>query len=374
MRAAIYVALFVACAAAAPVQTRAVLESAASVLFETLPYVAGAALLRPMLGRFAPAALAFAGCGCGRGPGARSIPAAIAAAALFGPAVAGARFVGACVIARLRSYDDEHDDASILADVTALALPALLCGILVSVAPLVDLSHQRSIVQLALGATLGFTAAPCALGGVALAAALRTQSPLASAAALAITGIVDMRVWWRAGHKHATPDRVAYALLAVACVVVAYRHGATLVHPRMTLPLWGSAIFFAILAARTPVLAAPTQRAIAAALISAAILGSTPPPATATATTLDDAYPGERVDFTGTYDSSGVPRVVRYAITCCRADARPVTLRLARRINYDSGAWLHVSGSLSQTARGDLVLEPASVTRVATPVDPFVYL
>jgi hypothetical protein len=111
MRVAIYVALLVACIAAAPELTRAALASAAAVLFETLPFTAAAALLAPLLGRFAPAVVAFAGCGCGPGPGARSIPAAVACAAVFGPHVALARWIAAIAVSSLQRdrVHVEHD-------------------------------------------------------------------------------------------------------------------------------------------------------------------------------------------------------------------------------------------------------------------------
>ncbi|MBV8117364.1 MAG: hypothetical protein JOZ01_05275 [Candidatus Eremiobacteraeota bacterium] len=374
MRAAIYVALLAVCAVAEPGSTQAALASAASVVLETLPYLTASALLRPVLGRVGATAIAFAGCGCSSGPGARSIPAAIATAALFGPWIAALRFGAALIVALLpKGRAHAHDDAPILDDLRPLYVPAVLCGICVTLAPILDLPHRSAIVQLAIGAALGFFAAPCALGGVALAAALRVQSPLASAAVLAIAGIVDLRVWWHPHETRAARDRMSYALIGSACALVAYRHGASLVHPRLTWPLWTCAIVCAMYAFRTHSRDAIVHRTFAVALVAAVVLGCVPPPPVATAATLDDAYPGERVDFTGMYAESPAPRVVRYAITCCRADAAPVAVPLAGPIRDARGSWIRVRGVLARTASGGLALERTNAVPVAPPSDPFIY-
>ena len=60
----------------------------------------------------------------------------------------------------------------------------------------------------------------------------------------------------------------------------------------------------------------------------AGVMVAAPPPAyTMTETTLTDLFPGERLDFTGRLARNGdSAALVRYAITCCRADATPVAV------------------------------------------------
>lgn len=373
MRVAIYVALLVACIAVAPDTTRAAVASAAAVLFETLPYAAAAAILAPLLGRFAPTVVAYAGCGCGNGPGARSIPAAIACGALFGPYVALARWVGAIAVAALRRDGTVHEQAhgeTLLHDLAQIAPAALLAGVLNVAAPALALAHRSIGLQVVIGAVLGFAGAPCALGGVALASALRAQSPIASCVILCIAGIGDLRVWWSPPALHVRGDRATYAMLAVACSVIAYGHGAALVHPRMTMPLWGCAVLSAYLAFRSRGCGSAAQRVVAGLLVTTSILGSPPPPPIATEATLDTLYPGERIEFTGVYET---PHLVRYAITCCRADAHPVAIVLAHRLDARAGSWLSINGVVRR--QGDtLVVDADRIERVAPPADPFVYL
>ncbi len=394
MRPAIYVAALAACIAVAPESTRAALASAAAVVFELLPYAAASAVLSPLFGRFARPLVAYAGCGCGAGPGARSIPAAVACAAVFGPHVALIRWVAAVLISAIRRCPAAHadDDAPLLGDLQTLAPSAVLAGVVTVAAPALTLAHCPPLLELAAGAMIGFAASPCALGGVALAAALRAQSPLASTAMLCVAGILDLRVWWNPHALRAERDRSTYALLAVACAIVAYEHGATLVHPRMTLPLWGCALFCVILsvAQRSRRIVtnethdailrlrcfAPALRMTGAALVLAAFLGSPRPPSTATEATLDTIYPGERIDFTGSYDvHGGRPHVVRYAITCCRADARPVGIELAKvpSMSISSGTWISVRGVVERRGE-ELVVAAGDIERVTPPADPFVYL
>jgi uncharacterized membrane protein YcgQ (UPF0703/DUF1980 family) len=93
----------------------------------------------------------------------------------------------------------------------------------------------------------------------------------------------------------------------------------------------------------------------------------------ATETTLSGAFPGERVTFAGTLarDASH-DALVRFAITCCRADATPVVLRLASRAAFVPGTWLLGEGAI--VARGNaLLFAPVHLHHVAAPNDPFIY-
>lgn len=375
MRPAIYVAAIGFCAATAPELTRAALASACAVLLESLPYLCASAILERVSARFARPALAYLGCGCGQGASARSLPATAAAWMLFGPWVALARWVAAIFVSFRTRANVQHEThgAPLAADLAVLAPPALLCGMLVTFAPMLDLAHRSPLAQLAAGAVLGFAAAPCALGGVALAAALRVQSPLACAAVLAIAGIADLRVWFPTPHVRVAADRATYAFLAGACAIVAYQHGAALVHPHLTLALWFACACCALFAYRFPPAAHTSQRALALGALVLCVLGSPPPPESATEATYDDAYAGERIDFTGRYEEhDGFAQLVRYSITCCRADARPIGVRLSQRIARRSGTWLRARGVLHET-NGGLELAPAAISPVEPPGDPFIY-
>src|SRR5271165_6598067 len=107
MRVAMYVAGALAFAALDPLRGQNALASAAGIILECLPYLCASAVLAPLLRIRARTLLAYAGCGCGTGPSARSIPAAIAVAWLFGPWIAFGRLIAASLIAR-RGAEDAH--------------------------------------------------------------------------------------------------------------------------------------------------------------------------------------------------------------------------------------------------------------------------
>jgi uncharacterized membrane protein YcgQ (UPF0703/DUF1980 family) len=106
----------------------------------------------------------------------------------------------------------------------------------------------------------------------------------------------------------------------------------------------------------------------------AATLGHAPPPAYyVTETTLAQAYAGEAVDFRGALADSGTHQaLVRYAITCCRADAQPVGVELERPLREPPGTWLHARGTLAQLD-GRFLLRVQRYERIPAPADPFVY-
>lgn len=343
---------------------------AASVLFESLPYLAVAAVLTPLAGRYVHTLVAYAGCGCGAGPSARSIPAAIATAAIFGAPVALARVVLASLVARIRpSHDRARSD--VLGELQNLAPAALLSATMMLIVPALPLRGVHPAFTLLAGALLGIAASPCALGGVALAAALHASAPLAAVGVLCTAGIVP-NVLRR--HVHAaTHDPLAYLLLAAACETIALHHGGTLVHPRMTIPLAACGIYCAILAWQYRAHASRVARLLAAATFAMVIIGAPAPDYRATETTLADVFAGEHVDFTGVaVHERAISALVRYAITCCRADAAPVALALDRNIAGYDGRWMHARGVIEDVA-GTLRLHVAEITPVAPPSDPFVY-
>src|SRR5262249_28753859 len=112
MRAVLYAFAVLALAAAvSPGVVRDLLATAASTLFESIPYLVGGAALSRIAHMRRLDLTAYLGCGCGRGPGARSLPAAAAAWLLFGPVVALARVSAAVLVAQLlrrRLGNDAH--------------------------------------------------------------------------------------------------------------------------------------------------------------------------------------------------------------------------------------------------------------------------
>jgi uncharacterized membrane protein YcgQ (UPF0703/DUF1980 family) len=94
----------------------------------------------------------------------------------------------------------------------------------------------------------------------------------------------------------------------------------------------------------------------------------------ADATTLGDAYAGQPLRFCGMTkrDAGGATTLVRYAITCCRADATPVGIRLDRAIDRPEGTWIEADGVVATDMRG-VVLRVKSANIAPMPSDPFLY-
>jgi hypothetical protein len=367
MRPAIYVAAVVALAAVFPQALRSIAASAASVLIEAAPFVLGSAALARLLPMGRRVA-AYLGCGCDGGPSARSAPAALLTALAFGPAVALARVVAALAVARLFPRH-VHADAEPLGDIVRLVPSALLAGTVSTFAPALDLAHRGIACQLGAGAVLGFVVSPCALGGVALAMALRSQSGLASNAVLCVAGIADLNVWLPRPCSE-RGDRFAYLGIAAACAIVAVEHGAMLVHPRWSIALAAASVLAAAFAMRARHVYT-LARIVAASLVLTTVIGAPAPAVTLTETTLAGAFPGARIDFTGAVmRAHGATSLVRYAITCCRADARPIVLRIDAA--HVAATWVRARGIVALHDES-LILEPERITPIAPPSDPFVY-
>jgi hypothetical protein len=329
---------------------------------ESLPLLALSAFMTPLLGTRARSVAGFFGCGCGAAAPARSIPAAILTAAAFGPFAAFAR-VAAATMVPSRGHEHEFDAA---AELEQLVPAAVAAGIVSAVIPHTWFAALPALAAFIAGAAAGTLASPCALGGVALAASLKSTSPFAAYGVLCTSGIID--AWrLRAVRQKKPGDRVTYAALASACAFVALGHGAALLHPNWTVPLAAAAALFALrIRVRAP--RNPRAAALAAALVAAAIVGAPVPPIATSATTLSGAYAGERLSF------SGIARgrsLARYAITCCRADAQPMVLAIDRAPL--AGVWYRASGTL-ELHRGMLQLHVDRLTAIAPPPDPFVYL
>jgi hypothetical protein len=382
--------LLVAAASLAPAALHAVLASAAGTLFEATPFVLIASLADRIAHRLCPARAPIArrfawvaGCGCGPLPGALTVPALALCWLGFGPALALARAGAALALARLgpmgngrREEGGARPDEP-LGQLAALVAPAV-GGAVVSQALLhTNLSVPPAIGFIA-GALLG-ALAPCAAGSVALASAFRLASPATAAGLLATAGLFAF-----AGRRRKEPAtsgsrvetaRLPAAALALACGLLAAHHCAGFLNPRLMPLVWLAAVLAATLAAAGSRPAGGWAAWVAPTTMLAALLyGSPSPPIPpASATSLDRAFPGEALLFAGVArHDRGSTTLVRFAITCCRADAAPVAVRLDRLLSAPDGAWVEADGVLASD-EGGLVLRVAHARRTSPPLDPFVY-
>lgn len=361
-----------------PDSIRLALASSASALIEATPFLFASAALSIILKRRRHIAEYF-GCGCGAGPSARSLPAAAATWLLFGPYVALARFGAAAitgaVLSRCRTHGrrDNAGELRALGDLAAVVPAALFAGATAQLSALFDTSHLSPIESAAGGALFGFVAAPCGLGAVAIAGALRQRDPISAAGFLCVAGIVDVRALRARSHVRPAADVFAYLMLASALAIVAWRRGDALVHPAFAMPIACCAVAAACLALFSRRQRCAPVRVAPAVMLAGALLGAPPPRYHATETTMRDVFAGERLSFTGTLVRGSVSSaIVRYAITCCRADAAPIVLRLAHAPAYASGTWLRVEGVIEDRA-GAIQLQAQRVQRIAAPHDPFLY-
>ncbi|MEO6990080.1 MAG: hypothetical protein ABI346_02160 [Candidatus Baltobacteraceae bacterium] len=382
----------VALGAVAPAMLHATLAGAAAILFEATPFVLLSALLeraisrrgrsssevgcRPGTPRWVALAVAAAGCGCsGRLGGTLSLPAFGLCWLTFGPLAACARLgaglaLAAAMSRKLAAACESAPDP--LEELHRL-LPSAVAGALLSAwlvgGPAIGLSP---VLALLFGALSGLLT-PCSTGAVALAAAVRTAQPLAA------VGLLVASTLPRFGATSTLPRgplgcRVAYGALAVASAWLVTRSGAGFVHPRLVpLVALGAALALACALPASGTRFAGRSVAAPALLLVALVFGSPAPSSVANETTLEGAFPGERVAFEGfAQRRAGATVLVRYAITCCRADAAPVALRLDRTLPVAAGSWISARGTLRRAALG-LVLHPDAVESMPPPADPFVY-
>ena len=352
----------------------ALLVTSAATLFESAPFILAAWALTRVPARWNARIRAYLGCGCGAGPSARSLPAAAATWLVFGPLVAGARLAAAMLAARLRPHrDDCAHGSSPLAELS-LVLPFAAIGACAALLlPMLAGMHPSAAASFAAGAAAAFFAAPCALGAVGLAAALRAAFPVAAWGFLCIAGIADLRTCVPLRERaHASHDAFGYLVFAAACAVVAARGGGSLVHPKLALALWPCAAAGVYGAARYRERSCARSRLAPLVMLAGSLLAAPPPAYHATQTSLADAFAGERLDFTGMLTRTGsAATLVRYAITCCRADAAPIVVRLERAPARLHG-WVRARGAF--VARGNaLLLRADSIEGVGAPPDPFVY-
>ncbi|HET9394113.1 MAG TPA: hypothetical protein VFO29_11420 [Candidatus Rubrimentiphilum sp.] len=351
----------------------AIVVNAAAMLLESAPFVLAGAIAVRLPWRWSGRLTAYLGCGCGAGPSARSLPAAAAAWLVFGPFVAAARLGGALLMeCALRKRDCAHGASSVLAQFGGIWPLAIAGAILVPLFPAIAEAHAPPEIVFAAAGLAAFISSPCGLGTIGIAAMARTVAPPAAAGFLCVAGIVDLRAFVRVQRSRHGHDCLAYALASLACALVALRGGAALVNPKIALALWPCAIAFAYLTFRYRRESCAALRVGPMIMLAGCMLAAPAPIYRATETTLADAFAGERVDFTGVVVRSGkATALVRYAITCCRADAAPIAIRLDSPLTFRSG-WAHARGALVQRSDG-LRLHADSIEPVSAPLDPFVY-
>jgi len=356
----------------------AALAATAGTLFEAAPFVLAVGLVR---GAGTRRVAVLLGCGCGSavGPAALSLPAAALCWVTFGPAVALGRLAAAWLVRgwfpRCDALDARAPDP--LGELAAIAAPAFALGLgtaLLQSGYALPVRVPAAFLP-AIEVTLGLLAgacAPCTTAAVALAAMLRVTMPFAAAGLLASAGLVPpLRP--REAPAADYDARLGLALLAAACLLLGLRGGSGFVHPRLV-PLVWLAIPGAAFACANLRTSATRLGALAPAIMLAALIfGSPVPAARSLAANLDDLYPGETVAFTGTAQTAnGRTALVRYAITCCRADATAIVLPTDRRLPAASHTWVTARGTIVADSTGAF-LRIHDWRRVATPRDPFLY-
>jgi hypothetical protein len=387
----------VLCAAVPPPALHAALAAAAGSVFEAAPFV----LASEALGASPFGALAgLAGCGCSR----RALPGALAPAALtlawlaFGPPLALTRTAAAAVAALLarRAGPDgasraARDAADPFDELARLGTSAALAALAVAGLGLLPPGSGRGATAFGAGLAVG-ALVPCAVAGVAVAAALAHAAPAAAAGVLAVAGIVPvppgaaLSTFLRARvpgdalgriPDARPPISIARLGLSAGLAWLAARGPAGFVHPRL-LPFLALGAVLALASARRPG-RSPAAAVVPAGLLAALLLGSPPPPFAA-GSALADGYAGERLAWTGVAHRLAAAggrepttAVVRSAMVCCRLDATPIAVRLDRALPVADGTWVTAAGTLARAADGTLVLAAPAWRRIPPPTDPFVY-
>jgi hypothetical protein len=350
-----------------------IVVNAAAILLESVPFILAGAICARVPLRISRRLVPYLGCGCGAGPSARSLPAFAAAWIVFGPLVASARLGAAIAVETLtgKRACRGHDE-SVLGAVLAIVPFAIAGSAALPMLPAIAGSHASLFAMTAAGALIAFVTSPCALGTVGLAAIARGIAPAAAAGFLCVAGIFDLRAWSRRAESRAGHDCVAYALTAIACAFAAVRTGGALLNPRFTPALWICAPACVYLAHRYRKHARPAFRTGPAIMLAGCVLSAPAPVYYATQTTLAGAFAGETIDFTGAMIATKkAAALVRYAITCCRADAAPIVIRLDSTPPARSG-WVRARGTLV-LHDGELRLRAEAIEAVPPPADPFVY-
>jgi hypothetical protein len=375
-------ALAVAGACLAPETLHAALASAGGLVLEAAPLAIAAASLgagmralgrrgaRALPGAVADWLAALAGCGCGGLPGALSLPAAGLTWYAFGPLLAIGRFGAAAVLGRFRHSHHEGQPGGPLDQLGAL-VPYAIAGS-IGAEWLRRLEPQFAgwpAAGIVAGAVVG-ALSPCTLGTIALAASVRRGAPWVAAGILLTAGLATVRGAPPRAPFRADPS-AGYALLAAAGAALAAWGGAGLVHPRLVWPVVAAGMLGLALSVRSRLRGASLLGPVVAWV--ALLLGSPVPQSGLDETLIAGAFPGQAVHFTGKAECrADACLLVRFAITCCRADASPVAVRLAGSPPLRSGAWATVDGVLEPGPHG-LIVRVERLSVVAAPRDAFIY-
>ncbi len=301
-----------------PDAIRSALAASASALFEATPFlVAGIFLSAAFRGGRLVECL---GCGCGHGPSARSLPAAAATWLVFGPFVAFARYAAALAVERALHRSAARDATfpairlNLLQDLSAVLPAALVAGAAVQAASSFDIGKLSPFADALVGVALGFTAAPCGIGAVAIAGALHVRAPIAATTFLCVAGIVDLRALRPMPAARIEGDALAYALLALALAIVAWRHGDALVHPAFVIPLFCCACIATLGVVASRQQRCSPARLAPALMLAGALLGAPVPEYRATETTLSRSLRGRTTHL---YRRFGRNRRRRHASPVC---------------------------------------------------------
>jgi len=313
---------------------------------------------------------ALAGCGCGTLPGALSLPAAGLTAYAFGPIVALARFAAGCAVAlRLRRHLEAHEaePLAVLAGLVPYAFGGSLFAELLRTIP--QTIAGSAVAGLVVG-MLGGLLSPCALGAIAVAASLRHSAPWVAGGLLVTAGLAPPVVLGSPAILYADA-RLCYGLLVIAGAGLLALGGGGLVHPRLSAPVFAASLVGLVVAVRGAKRRAPLLAPLLAA--AALVLGSPLPHYGLAETTSADAFAGQPVRFMGVIERrAGATLLVRFAITCCRADATAVALRLDRPVPLRDGDWATVEGVFRSSAQG-LVVHVNRLVSSRAPRDLFLY-
>lgn len=335
------------------------------------------------------ALVGLAGCGCrdAKLPGALALPAIALCVLSFGWPVALGRTIGAFAIIAIRtrarsqshlasSEPDEPQPFEALAELIPTTLAAvLLRDIVAHVATVIGAAPPALAAEVAIGALLGWML-PCATAGIAVAAAFHGSSPAVTIGILATCGLVRHARQSRA-IPHDVPNHpgFAFAVVGVALGVVACGGATGFVSPRLAVLLGiGSVLAWAFVV--RPVPGVRPRWLVPIVLFGAIMAGSPTPTPRANETTLEDAFPGEALVFTGRAHRFGGRTILeRSTITCCRIDARSIAIELDTALPVATGAWVAASGTLARDGDGRLRLGVAKGTwrAIAPPHDPFAY-
>lgn len=379
----LWISAVVLCCALGPAALHVALAAAAGTLFEASPFVLFAEMLPA--GRLR-ALVSSAGCGCGGSvPGALSLPAIALCWLSFGPPAALARTAAGVALALRRRCAASQPAPQSLdpfvelrALAPAAAVSTLLGGAVAQYAPFASATPAGGAAAFGAGLLLGCVS-PCGTAAVAVAAGLAPHLGIAAAGVLCTGGLAPNIFRFTGRNRQSEPrgptrERSALAArLALAAALAALALGGPrgFVNPRL--------IPFAACGALAGLANARRTTRVAGALATPGLLfvalaaGSPVPSYATNETRLDDAFAGERIAFTGTVHRHGTATLIqRFEITCCRADASPLAVRMAVPLAFGEGAWVSAGGAMEESA-GSLVLRANEVRRIAPPADPFIY-